>query len=279
MSSILLRSSRNIATLDARVCIRTALKSKPAYAIRPITCSTKLYKEDKRIHEKVMEDHDHSHAGSFSRTDNTVSIEYPGEDLEPTSLAIQGRGGMHFKRTLPSFSLEGRVGVVTGGARGLGLVMSQALVISGCDVAIVDLNSMYQSFNLLPVFILTGLLEDEGERQAKELMDHFSTENPGADPAKYVANSTRPAFACNYAHEYAGFPKSPPITPMSRIPTQSTPRLRRSSKAIAKSTIWLHQPASRRISMQSPTLLIESRNSGASTSTVPTCSQPVLPVT
>ncbi|KAL8758359.1 MAG: hypothetical protein Q9199_001570 [Rusavskia elegans] len=184
MSSILLRSSRNIATLDARVCIRTALKSKPAYAIRPITCSTKLYKEDKRIHEKVMEDHDHSHAGSFSRTDNTVSIEYPGEDLEPTSLAIQGRGGMHFKRTLPSFSLEGRTGVVTGGARGLGLVMSQALVISGCDVAIVDLNSMYPSFNLLPVFILIGLLEDEGERQAKELMDHFSTENPGADPAK-----------------------------------------------------------------------------------------------
>ena len=31
--------------------------------------------------------------------------------------------------------------VVTGGARGLGLVMSQACVISGADVAIVDLNS------------------------------------------------------------------------------------------------------------------------------------------
>ena len=31
--------------------------------------------------------------------------------------------------------------MVTGGARGLGLVMSQALVISGADVAIVDLNS------------------------------------------------------------------------------------------------------------------------------------------
>lgn len=33
--------------------------------------------------------------------------------------------------------------VVTGGARGLGLVMSQACVISGADVAIVDLNSQY----------------------------------------------------------------------------------------------------------------------------------------
>jgi D-arabinitol 2-dehydrogenase len=45
------------------------------------------------------------------------------------------------KRTLPSFSLEGKVAVVTGGARGLGLVMGQALIQSGADLAIVDLNS------------------------------------------------------------------------------------------------------------------------------------------
>lgn len=59
----------------------------------------------------------------------------------PRSAPVQGRGGHHFKHTLASFSLEGRVGVVTGGARGLGLVMSQAMVISGADVALVDLNS------------------------------------------------------------------------------------------------------------------------------------------
>lgn len=45
------------------------------------------------------------------------------------------------KKTLPTFSLEGNVAVVTGGARGLGLVMGQALVVSGADLAIVDLNS------------------------------------------------------------------------------------------------------------------------------------------
>ena len=45
------------------------------------------------------------------------------------------------KRTLPLFSLEGKVAVVTGGARGLGLVMGQALMQSGADLAIVDLNS------------------------------------------------------------------------------------------------------------------------------------------
>jgi len=55
---------------------------------------------------------------------------YPGADYS-----------QDFKRTLASFSLEDKVGLVTGGARGLGLVMSQALVVSGSDVAIVDLNS------------------------------------------------------------------------------------------------------------------------------------------
>ncbi|KAI4169524.1 MAG: hypothetical protein LQ343_005664 [Gyalolechia ehrenbergii] len=167
ISSGVRRSVILIARATPRASAQTAFKSKPAYAIRPITCSTKLYKEDKRTpSEKLVDNGDHSHAGSFSRTDNTVSIAYPGEEFEPSSTPVQGRGGMHFKRTLASFSLEGRVGIVTGGARGLGLVMSQALVISGCDVAIVDLN------------------KEEGERQAKELMDHFSVENPGADPAK-----------------------------------------------------------------------------------------------
>ena len=66
----------------------------------------------------------------------------------PKSAPVQGRGGMHFRRTLASFSLEGRVGIVTGGARGLGLVMSQALVVSGADVAIVDLNSRCRSATL-----------------------------------------------------------------------------------------------------------------------------------
>ncbi|KAI4215262.1 MAG: hypothetical protein LQ351_002161 [Letrouitia transgressa] len=167
-TSRLLHSVKSVPATTPRVFSQIVTKSKPAYAIRPLTCSTKLYKEDKRSPSEKLTDEtsDHSHAGSFSRTDNTVAIEYPGEHLEPSSLPVQGRGGMHFKRTLASFSLEGRVGIVTGGARGLGLVMSQALVISGCDVAIVDLN------------------KDEGTRQAQELMDHFKRENPGADPER-----------------------------------------------------------------------------------------------
>lgn len=62
----------------------------------------------------------------------------------PAQPVVQGRGGMHFKRTLAQFSLENKVSMVTGGARGLGLVMAQGLVASGSDLAIVDLNSMSQ---------------------------------------------------------------------------------------------------------------------------------------
>jgi short chain dehydrogenase len=45
------------------------------------------------------------------------------------------------KRTLACFSLEGQVAVVTGGARGLGLTIAQALATSGANVALVDLDS------------------------------------------------------------------------------------------------------------------------------------------
>ncbi|PQE33659.1 D-arabinitol dehydrogenase protein [Rutstroemia sp. NJR-2017a WRK4] len=106
--------------------------------------------------------------GSFARTDSSVQVEYPEEGDLPASAPVQGRGGLHFKRTLASFSLEGRVGVVTGGARGLGLVMSQAMVISGADVAIVDLN------------------KEEAERQAGELVASFKRENPGAEKVPKV---------------------------------------------------------------------------------------------
>jgi hypothetical protein len=79
--------------------------------------------------------------GTLARTDSTVQVEHPSESDLPTSEPVKGRGGFHHKRTLPFFSLEGKVGVVTGGARGLGLMMSQSLIISGSDLAIVDLDS------------------------------------------------------------------------------------------------------------------------------------------
>ena len=81
------------------------------------------------------------HEGSQARTDQSIVVEYPESTDIPAEPTVQGRGGPHLKRTLPQFSLEGRTTVITGGARGLGLVMTQSIVASGADVAIVDLNS------------------------------------------------------------------------------------------------------------------------------------------
>ena len=114
-------------------------------SIRHVSTTPTLYKYDGRQRPKTpsAESASGEHEGSFARTNKDVRVDYPEEHDLPSSIPVQGRGGLHFKRTLASFSLEGRVGVVTGGARGLGLVMSQALVVSGADVAIVDLNSKF----------------------------------------------------------------------------------------------------------------------------------------
>ncbi|KXH46958.1 short chain dehydrogenase [Colletotrichum simmondsii] len=102
------------------------------------------------------------HPGQYSRTDPDVTVEYPEDDQLPSSQPVRGHGGGIGKPTLASFSLDGHTGVVTGGARGLGLVMGQGMVYSGSDLAIVDLN------------------KEEAELQAKNLLEAFKRENPEA---------------------------------------------------------------------------------------------------
>jgi D-arabinitol 2-dehydrogenase len=125
---------------------RTSLSTPklPFYNFRALSSSPRLFDEDKYRDASTSGKKGASgdHEGQYARTSKEVRVEYPEEHEFPRSKIVQGRGGMHFKRTLPSFSLEDRVAMVTGGARGLGLVMTQALVNSGADVAIIDLNSM-----------------------------------------------------------------------------------------------------------------------------------------
>lgn len=135
------------------------------------------------------------HEGQYARTEKDIRVEYPEEKDLPPSRPIQGRGGFHFKRTLAAFSLEGRVAVVTGGARGLGLVMAQALVTSGADVALVDMNT------------------EEAEKSAQELMDTYKDENPGAEEyEQHVMTS------CNVLTMAAGLPRLRPTFVMFLVP-------------------------------------------------------------
>jgi len=119
------------------LALRTSQSTTSRFTTRPLHISAILRKN---AEDAVREGEAVGNAGAYSRTDKTIQVEYPSEGDLPSSKPVQGRGGYHFKRTLASFSLEGGVCLVTGGARGLGLVMSQAAVISGADVAIVDLN-------------------------------------------------------------------------------------------------------------------------------------------
>lgn len=128
-----------------RSLLRQATRA--ATPMRPISAralSTTPFLRKPEDEHKPLKEEKGEHVGAFSRTDDTIEIKYD-EAADNKSKPVQGRGGFHFQRTLASFTLEGKVGLVTGGARGLGLVMSQALVVSGADVAIVDLNSKYNS--------------------------------------------------------------------------------------------------------------------------------------
>ncbi|KAF5690737.1 gluconate 5-dehydrogenase [Fusarium denticulatum] len=99
---------------------------------------------------------------SYSRTDAAVRVEYPEHHELPASKPLIGQGGQFSKPTLASLSLEGKTIVITGGARGLGLVMGQGIVYSGADLAIVDLN------------------KDEAQSQVGQLADAFKRENPNS---------------------------------------------------------------------------------------------------
>ncbi|PFH58464.1 hypothetical protein XA68_13622 [Ophiocordyceps unilateralis] len=101
--------------------------------------------------------------GKYARTDSDVEIEYPAEGELPPSKPVRGLPGQYVKPTLASFSLDGNVGLVTGAARGLGLVIAQGMVYSGANVALVDMN------------------KDEAEKQAVLLTEAFAKENPNAE--------------------------------------------------------------------------------------------------
>ncbi|KAJ5291350.1 hypothetical protein N7478_000601 [Penicillium angulare] len=123
--------------------------------------------------------------GGISRIDEDISIEYPEDTGLPRTPIIQGRGGRHFKRTLAQFSLEDKVSVVTGGASGIGLALSQSIVASGSHLAIVDMNRklIANPRYLVQKIIKTNYhnVDDEAQIQAKTLLEQFKSENPGLE--------------------------------------------------------------------------------------------------
>ncbi|EJU00718.1 NADP-binding protein [Dacryopinax primogenitus] len=72
--------------------------------------------------------------------DESVTVPYPGDKLDIPGHETRHDQGSRTHRTLKSFSMEGKVCVVTGAARGLGNMFARTFVESGCSkVAIIDL--------------------------------------------------------------------------------------------------------------------------------------------
>ncbi|KAI9634559.1 uncharacterized protein MKK02DRAFT_16888 [Dioszegia hungarica] len=83
---------------------------------------------------------------------------------------VQGPGhGKHSKRTLASLSMDGKVCVVTGAARGLGNMMARTFVESGADA-----------------IVLIDLKQADAEAAAKDLTDWF-VEHGDAQPGEIKA--------------------------------------------------------------------------------------------
>ena len=115
-TSVLRQATRAVRT--NRPATTSFVKSAaPALSERSFHSTSLRRKDD--AERNVESEENSQHAGTFSRTDNTIQVQYPPEEELPSSKPVQGRGGYHFKRTLASFSLEGNVGLVTGGALSL----------------------------------------------------------------------------------------------------------------------------------------------------------------
>ncbi|KAK4227542.1 hypothetical protein QBC38DRAFT_477706 [Podospora fimiseda] len=103
--------------------------------------------------------------GKLAQTDPRIRQSYPDDESQLPRSTVASP-----PQTLPSFSLQGKVCVVTGGARGLGLVMGQGIVLSGADLAIVDLN------------------QEEASHQVSQILDSFTKAHPNARKPRITAH-------------------------------------------------------------------------------------------
>ena len=149
----------------------SVLSSKTArLPTRPISTTSVLRASDKDLDDATTSappGASGDHEGQHARTDDRFRFDHPGEGNMPPTSPVRGRGGVHNLPTLATFSLNDRVVALTGGARGLGLVMAQACIISGADVAIIDLNSELYSFRPVTSPMLTVLQrkKQQGKRR------------------------------------------------------------------------------------------------------------------
>lgn len=99
-------------------------------------------KDKMKVYGQHYQDKEGLEVPEIAATDDTISHGWREKsDPEDVGHATIGAGhGRHQARTLASFSMEGKVCVVTGAARGLGNLFARTFVESGCTkIALMDL--------------------------------------------------------------------------------------------------------------------------------------------
>ncbi|WVW80355.1 hypothetical protein I302_102335 [Kwoniella bestiolae CBS 10118] len=163
-----------------------------------------------------LEEHRVEVEPKMAAIDESITFEHPKKwaDKHPGHDMTKGDFGRHTKRTLASFSMDGKVCLVTGAARGLGNMMARTFVESGANaIVLVDLKkeeAEKAADELVKWFVENGEAE-EGEIQALGLGCDVSDEASVAKVFETVKEKFGRLDACvtaagiveNYvAHEY-----------------------------------------------------------------------------
>ncbi|ORX35438.1 putative d-arabinitol 2-dehydrogenase [Kockovaella imperatae] len=142
-----------------------------------------LKAEDEEKARLEYEKHRQNVDPKMASVDESLTFEHPKTSEwkagDPGHDVVGAGHGRHNKRTLSSLSMDGKVCVVTGAARGLGNMMARTFVESGASsIAIVDLN------------------EADARAAAKDLEEWFVTHGE-AEPGEIKAKG----YGCDVANE------------------------------------------------------------------------------
>ncbi|GAB1519613.1 hypothetical protein RhiTH_002681 [Rhizoctonia solani] len=125
-------------------------------------------KDKKKVYGQHYQDKEELEVPEIAATDD--SIAHGWRESRDLGHATIGPGhGRHQARTLASFSMEGKVCVVTGAARGLGNLFARTFVESGCTK-----------------IVLMDLKQEEAQKAADDLVEWF-VEHGDIQPGKVTA--------------------------------------------------------------------------------------------
>lgn len=160
------RAARSIATISQVVRPAVTRSARPSTLPRTFASSSRSLSKGNNFGKAKPLD-----TAPFASTKDDVVVPYPEDSSRHPRDDVGhnttgGRVGRHTQRTLASFSMENKVCIVTGAARGIGNLIARTFVESGANhIAIVDLN------------------EEECQHAAKEVEEWF-TKHGGVKPGE-----------------------------------------------------------------------------------------------